>query len=266
MYMLSEANESLQRSLDVIRTNPLPVALIGLGVAWLISNNTGVTDRVTETGRRVTDTATDMGRRVADTSRRVTDTATDMGRRVADTSRRVADTASDISRRAGELATGAAQKVGIAGSGDRALGHTGHPMVDRDGEHGEGWVHQMSDHASDALRSARDSSGALLHKVGSYAGADGVSDAFERHPLIIGAIGVMTGALIAALLPISEVENELLGGTRDELWQRAEDLGEEAVQRVREAATEAAVRAVDAATGAAVESVRQLGEMGEKSS
>jgi hypothetical protein len=255
MYMLSEANESLQRSLDVIRTNPLPVALIGLGVAWLISNNTGMTDRVTETGRRVTDTATDMGRRVADT-----------GRRVADTGRRVADTASDIGRRAGELATGAAQKVGLAGSDDRALGHTGHPMVDRDGEHGEGWVHQMSDHASGALRSARDTSGALLHKVGSYAGADGVSDAFERHPLVIGAIGVMTGALIAALLPISDVENELLGGTRDELWQRAEDLGEEAVQRVREAATEAAVRAVDAATGAAVESVRQLGEMGEKSS
>jgi len=253
--MLTEANESLQRSLDVIRANPLPVALIGLGVAWLISNNTGMTDRVTETGRRVTDTATDMGRRVADT-----------GRRVADTGRRVADTASDIGRRAGELASGAAQKVGLAGSDDRALGHTGHPMVDRDGEHGEGWVHQMSEHASDALRSARDSSGALLHKVGSYAGADGVSDAFERHPLIIGAIGVMTGALIAALLPISEVENELLGGTRDELWQKAEDLGEEAVQRVREAATEAAVRAVDAATGAAVESVRQLGEMGEKSS
>ena len=224
------------------------MALIGLGVAWLISNNTGMTDRVTDTGRRVTDAATDMGRRVADTGRRV------------------ADTASDIGHRAGELATGAAQKVGLAGSGDRALGHTGHPMVDRDGEHGEGWVHQMSDHASGALRSARDTSGALLHKVGSYAGADGVSDAFERHPLIIGAIGVMTGALIAALLPISDVENELLGGTRDELWQRAEDLGEEAVQRVREAATEAAVRAVDAATGAAVESVRQLGEMGEKSS
>ena len=178
MYMLSEANESLQCSLDVIRINPLPVALIGLGVAWLISNNTGMTDRVTDTGRRVTDAATDMGRRVADTGRRV------------------ADTASDIGHRAGELATGAAQKVGLAGSGDRALGHTGHPMVDRDGEHGEGWVHQMSDHASGALRSARDTSGALLHKVGSYAGADGVSDAFERHPLIIGAIGVSIGTSV----------------------------------------------------------------------
>jgi len=235
MYIISDANESMQRGLDVIRANPIPVALIGLGVAWLISNNTGMTDRVT-------------------------DTATDMGRRVTDTGRRVADTASDIGRRAGELATGAAQTVGLASSGDRALGHTGHPMVDRGGEHSEGWVHQISDQASGALRSARDSSGALLSRVGSYAGADGVSDAFERNPLIIGAIGVMTGALIAALLPISQVENELLGGTRDELWQRAEDLGEEAVQRVREAATEAAVRAVDAATGAAVETVRQLGE------
>lgn len=228
MYIISDVNDSLQRGLDVIRANPIPVALIGLGVAWLISNNTGMTDRVA-------DTASDM-------------------------SRRVSDTASDMTRRAGELATGAAQKVGLAGSDDRALGHTGHPMVDRTGEHSEGWVHQMSDQASGALRSARDTSSALLSRVGSYAGADGVSDTFHRNPLIIGGIGIMTGALIAALLPMSQVENELLGETRDDLWQRAEDFGEEAVQRVREAATEAAVRAVDAATGAAVESVRQLGD------
>jgi hypothetical protein len=234
MNIVSNANESLAQSLDAIRANPIPVALIGIGVAWLIANNTGMTDRVSHT-------ASDMGHRIA-------------------------DTASDVSRRAGELATDAAKMVGIAGSDDRALGHTGHPMVDRDGEHGEGWVHQMSEQASGALRSARDTSGALLHRVGNYAGADGVSDALERNPLILGAIGVMTGALIAALVPMSEVENDLLGGTRDELWQKAEDLGEEAVQRVRDAATEAAVRAVDAATGAAVESVRQLGELGEKSS
>ncbi|MGD9615274.1 MAG: hypothetical protein AB7H90_07075 [Alphaproteobacteria bacterium] len=228
MSIISNANDSLQRSLDAIRANPIPIALIGLGTAWLIANNTGMTDRVA-------DKASDMGRRVT-------------------------DTASDVSRRAGELASGAAQKVGLASSGDRALGHTGHPMVDRDGDHSEGWVHHMSDQASGALRSARDSSSALLNRVGSYAGAGGISETFERNPLILGAIGVMTGALIAALIPLSEVENELLGETRDELWHRAEDLGEEAVQRVREAATEAATRAVDAATGAAVETVRQLGE------
>jgi len=56
--------------LDVVRANPIPVALIGLGVAWLISNNTGMTDRVAGTAsnmsRRVTDTATD----IADTKER----------------------------------------------------------------------------------------------------------------------------------------------------------------------------------------------------
>src|SRR3954453_9319244 len=235
MYIISDANESLQRGLDVVRANPIPVALIGLGVAWLISNNPGMPDRVAGA-------ASDRARRVSDTASRITDTASDMG------------------RRAGELATGAAQKVGLASSDDRALGHTGNPMVDRNGENSSGWVHQMSDQASGALRSARDTSGALLNRVGNYAGADGVSDMFERNPLIIGAIGVMTGALIAALLPMSQMENELLGQTRDELWQRAEDFGEETVQRVREAATEAATRAVDAATGAAVETVRQLGD------
>jgi hypothetical protein len=228
MFGISDANESLQRSLDVIRANPVPIALIGLGTAWLIANNAGLTDRVA-------DTASDVGRRVA-------------------------DTASDMGRRAGDLATGAAQRVGIAGSGDRALGHTGHPMVDRAGEHSAGWVHQVSDQASGALRSARDRGGAMLNRVGSYAGAGGVSDVFDRNPLIMGAIGIMAGALIAALIPLSEVENELLGETRDELWHRAEDLGEEAVQRVREAATEAATRAVDAATGAAIDSVRQIGD------
>ena len=106
MSIISDATESLQRGFDTIRNNPIPVALIGLGTAWLIANNSGVTDRVT-------DTASDMGRRVADT-----------GRRVADTGRRVVDTASDVSRRASDLATGAAQKVGLASSGDRALGHT----------------------------------------------------------------------------------------------------------------------------------------------
>jgi hypothetical protein len=233
MNIVSNANESLAHSLDVIRANPIPIALIGIGVAWLIANNTGMTDRVSHT-------ASDMGHRIA-------------------------DTASDVGRRAGELASDAAKKVGIAGSADRALGHTGHPMVDRDGEHREGWVHHMSEQASGALRSARDTSGAILHRVGNYAGAGGVSEALERNPLILGAIGVMTGALIAALVPMSKFENELFGDTRDELWQRAEDLGEEAVQRVRDAAAEAAVRAVDAAAGA-VESVRQLGELGEKSS
>lgn len=226
----SNMNETWNRTLDVVRANPVPAALIGVGAAWLIASGTGMTQRVAQ------------NEHIEAARRRVTDTASDMG------------------RRAGELASGVADKIGLGGSGDHALGHTGHPMVDRNGRQGQGWVHQVSDKAQDALRSARDSSGAVISRVGSYAGASGVGEAFERNPLILGAIGVMTGALIAALVPMSRIENELLGETRDELWHKAEDVGEQAVQRMRDAASEAAVRAVDAAAGAAVESVRHIAE------
>ena len=220
MFETLNGNETLRRSLDVIRANPIPVALIGIGAAWLIANNTGVAERIAH------------------------------DERVEAARQRVADTASEVSRRAGELATGMAEKVGLTDSGR---------------EQGDGWVHQVSDKAQGALRAARDSGGAILDRVGSYAGrtsrvADQIGGAFQRNPLIMGAIGVMAGALIAALLPPSRIENELLGETRDELLHKAEEAGEQAVQRVREAASEAAVRAVDAAAGAAVETVRNIGE------
>ena len=55
----------------------------------------------------------------------------------------------------------------------------------------------------------RDSSGAMLDRASDGASrvADQVADTFERHPLLIGAIGMMAGALIAALLPPSRAED-----------------------------------------------------------
>jgi hypothetical protein len=115
--------------------------------------------------------------------------------------------------------------------------------------------------AQGALRSARDSGEAMLSRAGLYANdgagrvADQVSDTFQRHPLVIGAIGVMAGALIAAMLPATRVEDEWFGDTRDALWNKAQEAGEQAFSQVRDAAT----RAVEAASDAATETVK--GEM-----
>ena len=215
----------LKRSLDILRANPVPIALIGIGAAWLIASNSGVVDRIAQ------------------------------DQRVEAARRRVTDLASDVGNRAGELASTVAARVGISANGAaRPLGHTGTPMVDGAGARSTGWVHQMSDTAQDAIRSARDSAGAMLDRTQDQASriADQVTDAFERHPLLIGAIGVMAGAMIAALLPATRVEDEWFGGARDELWQRAEAVGQEAVSRVRDTA----VRAADAAADAAADTLK----------
>ena len=217
----------LNRGLEIVRANPVPIALIGIGAAWLLASNSGVVDRIAR------------------------------DQRIEAARRRVSGLASDVGNRAGELASTVAERVGISGNGaDRPLGYTGNPMVDEGGgpTAPAGWVHQMSDLAQDAIRSARDSGGAMLDRTQDQASriADQVTDAFERHPLLIGAIGVMAGAMIAALLPATRVEDEWFGGTRDELWQRAEAVGQEAVSRVRDTA----VRAADAAADAAADTVK----------
>ena len=217
----------LNRSLEIVRANPVPIALIGIGAAWLLASNSGVVDRIAR------------------------------DQRVEAARRRGTGLASDVGNRAGELASTMAERVGIAGNGaDRPLGYTGNAMVDEAGGQATsaGWVHQMSDIAQDAIRSARESGGAMLDRTQDQASriADQVTDAFERHPLLIGAIGVMAGAMIAALLPATRVEDEWFGGARDELWQRAEAVGQEAVSRVRDTA----VRAADAAADAAADTVK----------
>ncbi len=222
-------SDGINRGLDVVRRNPIPIALIGIGAAWLVASNTGAVDRVAQSER------------------------------VAAARRRVADMASDLGDRAGALASDMAGRVGIGGSGtDRPLGETGNPLVDETGRgNTSGWVHQVSDMAQDAMRSVRDSR--IVNRVGDFAGngagrvADQLGDAFERNPLIVGAIGLMAGALIAALLPSTRIEDELVGSTRDQLWQKAETAGQDAISRVREAAT----NAIDSATDAAAMHVRE---------
>jgi hypothetical protein len=235
-----DGNDALQRGLDVIRANPVPVALIGIGAAWLIANNTGVVDRIAQ------------------------------DERVEAARRRVADLASDVGSRTAELATDVAGKIGLGGKesmGDRAIGRTGNPVVDQDTHSaGNGWMHQAAGVAQGALRTARDSGSEMLNRAGSYAEdgasrvAEQVNGAIGRNPLVIGAIGVMAGALLAALLPMTRFENELLGGTRDDLWHKAGKAGEQAVERARGATADAAVRAVDAIADAAAETARSVGD------
>jgi len=213
----------------MIRTNPVPVALIGIGAAWLIASNTKIVDRIAE------------------------------DERVEAVRRRAADLAGDVGNRASAMASNVAGRVGQwTGSGDRPLGETGNPLIDQQSRD-NGWVHQMTDMAEEALRSARDTGGAMLNRASGLAGeragrvADQLSDAFVRNPLMIGAVGIMAGALIAALLPASRIEDEWLGDKRDELWQKAQQAGEQAMEQLRNTAA----RAADAASHAAATAVER---------
>jgi hypothetical protein len=119
--------EGLNRGLATIRANPVPFALIAFGAAWLVTANSGITERIAQ------------------------------DERVRAAKRRAGEYASDMARRAGI----------VSDDRDRPLGETGHPLVDAGTERSgaSGWVHRATGVTGEAIGSVRDSGGALMAAV-----------------------------------------------------------------------------------------------------
>src|SRR5262249_30671771 len=148
---------------------------------------------------------------------------------------------------AGELGIGGDKTDYEVGGGTPILGPDGEPLT-RDSRQTGGWVHQAAGAARGAISSVRDAGSAVLDRASKYSGYAGDAGGRARHasgqlaqkvqrdPWLIGVFGFVAGALIAALLPATRLEQESIGGARDELWNRATELGYQAADRVRELA------------------------------
>jgi hypothetical protein len=55
-------------------------------------------------------------------------------------------------------------------------------------------------------------------------------ETMERHPFLVGGVGLLVGALIASALPVSQTENRLFGDTSDDLKNRASDMASEGLE------------------------------------
>ena len=68
----------------------------------------------------------------------------------------------------------------------------------------------------------------------------------REHPLVLGAIGLALGAVVAAAAPRTRKEDELMGEARDDLMERAKQAGGEKLDPVTSAAKDAVARDVEA--------------------
>jgi hypothetical protein len=65
---------------------------------------------------------------------------------------------------------------------------------------------------------------------------EGLLEAMERHPLLLGGIGLLIGAVIASALPVSQAENRLFGDASDDLKNRARDVASDGLEVAKTAA------------------------------
>jgi ElaB/YqjD/DUF883 family membrane-anchored ribosome-binding protein len=229
--------------------NPVPMGLVGIGLAWLMmSGRSGSvqSDQVyggESAGRRLGHMASDVHARTRDAATRARE---GMGR-ARESMTRASETAREVMGRASETAR---ESMARAREGIERVASTSRERI-----------HQLSHSAREGV--SRVSS---LSREGATRAKSGFEHLVDEQPLVLGAIGLALGAVLAASLPRTRREDEVMGETRDELLQQARAKGEEQMEKARQVATTAGSAARDAAKEAAREEAKRQNLSPETSS
>jgi ElaB/YqjD/DUF883 family membrane-anchored ribosome-binding protein len=230
-YEANQKVEEISGNLgQTVRENPLPVALIGLGLGWLwmAKRNdrsydypergyvyrsgpyAGYRDdpnRMGDAREWVEDTAQTAERKMAEARYRAGDAIEDVGETISDTAQRAKDSVSETVSRAGE-----------------AVGDVFEDVEER-----------VSDTADRARQEAD-----RLRREAKWRSEVAISrskrsfwENMEENPLIVGAVVAVAGLAIGAAIPTSDAENQLLGETRDRFLDEAKVRAQDAVERVQ---------------------------------
>ncbi|RUW03450.1 MULTISPECIES: DUF3618 domain-containing protein [unclassified Mesorhizobium] len=196
-----------------VRDNPLPLTVIGAGLAWLMLGS-GASAATAATGY-----ATRRGSDRHD------------GTSTAGTGTMTSDTYASV----GDMASGAAGTVsGMASSAAGTMSDMASSAA--------GSVSGMASGAAETLTNSATATADMATRATRSA-----QQLMEDQPLAVAAVGLAIGAAIGAMLPHTQLEDERLGGYREQLRERAEDALEKGVDQVKQVAAEAYQAASDEA-------------------
>jgi ElaB/YqjD/DUF883 family membrane-anchored ribosome-binding protein len=258
--MLDEAGQYLRDSggSEVIsnfaaqaRANPLPLAMIGIGLAWLMSgrgqpamsfhrrsyagNGNGSSygsESYRSSDYRSSDYRSGEAYRSGEYSgsaRDTSDTSRGSGGGMSSKLHHVGDTASSAYGKVTDTASQAYSKVSDTAS------HTYERISDTAARLGDTY-HRVSDRAGRAQRS--------------------FSEMIESEPLILAGLGLAVGAAIGAMMPASRTERQFVGEQLDDLKESASGMASEHWETAKTVARDAA---------SAAKSEIEKGVMGESS-
>jgi hypothetical protein len=272
---------------NATRENPIPSLLIGAGCMMFLSEKTGlhrlIANRYRASGASVrsagdsfvsgaelrvgeaasygADLASDTGSRMAGAASRATD-ATAAGLRSASNSirsgvRRTGDFASDQASNVaegvksgaaavGDTLSAAGRSVGATASdlGDQVAGAAGQmtrgmqSMSESVQEYSSSMAGQLADSAAGVRQQAMHATQQVKASAASF---------IDQQPLLCAAIGLAVGAAIAAMIPSTETENELMGEASDAVKGAVGEAASQQLQTAKEAAEKVASQAKSAA-------------------
>lgn len=209
---------------EYVRENPVPFALLGIGVGMLAYNASKQRPAYRSTLDSYPDEYGTFGAGEWDANARgrsARGRARDAGNGMADTARSAAGSVADTAR---ETAARASSAVSSAASSVRgAASQAADATVQQ-------W-NQVSDQA----------------RHGAQVASDRFQITLQENPLALGVAALAAGAILGFSLPASRVENEYLGKAREQLMNRAKSAAQDTLEKVQRVTEEAGRTVKDAA-------------------
>lgn len=248
-FMPRGGSEAMSRTMNSlsrqVQENPLALALIGAGVAWLMMG--GSSQRSWNGAHRYGDR---VGQRLGEYAQ---GTGTDSGGAMS----------AGEAMSAGKSAMSSAASS-VQGAASSAMSSAQGAMSSARRTASDG-ASRVADAAREAGQTVSDTASEWQHGLQQTS-----ADTYERYPLVFGAAAVALGAAIGAALPATDFENQQMGEASDKLKDQVAERGSEAVEQARDSAG----RVYDAASaemerqgltpGSGDSSTRSIGERVEK--
>ena len=251
-YFRGKEGADFGRSLlESVRANPLPTAVSGIGLAWLMASSprggsaggpsaSGATGRV-----RVYPGSPDLGlqgyptmvTRVREAEQRTAHEPGEAEHAYADRLDAARGQAIGLARGAQETAASYGQRIREAlDMAQETASRGAHDLRDGIGSAAssvsstaQGAVHSLGDASQRAGSSMVQGGQAAGQAVGQAGG--NLAAAVSASPVLLGALGLAVGALLGALLPQSEQEEAALGGVATQAREAARLLAQQAADR-----------------------------------
>lgn len=244
----NKANEASESLVDTIKANPIPAALVGIGLGWLWMNRRSDASQRT-TDYRAYDARPDQRYASIDQTRGASGAYGRSGSYGAG----YQQTGSSLVGRVGDSMGSAASQVGDTASNVAdQVGGTASNIAGQVGDTASNLAGQVGDTASNLAQTVGDTAGNFAHTVGDTAsnlttqaqyGAQRLEDRFQTtlqsNSLAIGAVALALGTAVGLVLPQTQRENALMGDARDSLVEKAQGLAQETVGKVQNIAGEA---------------------------
>jgi len=262
-HMIRNASDTLSEArygiMETIRQNPIPAALVGVGLGWLFMNRQSGAPRsyrrYSDQNRYYSGGQPYYGRQrgyandyyVGGAYAYDESMADQSQRGVRGTLRRAQETAGDVVDRAQET---------VGNVADRTQ-ETVRNVADRTQDTIGGAVSQAQETASNIANQAQETVGYIADQA-QYQ-AQRVEDRFQQmlyeNPLSVGAVALALGTVVGLSLPQTQRENEWMGEARDNLIDRAQEVAQDTMEKVQQVAGDV----IDQAQTTAQEKAKERG-------